>query len=217
MSNIEVVKCGSVNCFVIEGSLGAVLVDTGVEKYREYLLDKVKQYNIKLIILTHGHLDHISNAKFLADYFKAKIAMNKEDIALIKDNNKREIYSNGLLGYILKKVSLVSMKKTKIEEFEPDIYLEDNDDLSEYGIEGKIISLKGHTKGSIGLIINQNQAIVGDTLIDIIKPAKGVLAENFADLNKSLLKLKKFKIEKAYVGHGKEISGKKLAKIFDER
>ena len=109
------------------------------------------------------------------------------------------------------------MKKTKIEEFEPDIYLEDNDDLSEYGIEGKIISLKGHTKGSIGLIINQNQAIVGDTLIDIIKPTKGVLAENFADLNKSLLKLKKFKIEKAYVGHGKEISGKKLAKIFDER
>ena len=47
-----------VNCYVIRGENGDMLIDTGMEKYRDYIESWLTHYNIKLILLTHGHYDH---------------------------------------------------------------------------------------------------------------------------------------------------------------
>ena len=60
MSRIKRVHCGDVNCHLVQGEQGAILVDTGRAGYGEKLLPLCRQWDVRLIVLTHGHLDHWS-------------------------------------------------------------------------------------------------------------------------------------------------------------
>ena len=211
MCQIKTIKCGYVNCYLIIGKKNSILVDTGTEKYRDHILNELKPYKINLIILTHGHKDHIGNAYFLANYFKAKIAMNKNDISLSKDNSIHPLYVDNYLGSILLKKTMKDNYDRKIEEFDIDLYVDNNTSLKEFGIDGKIISLEGHTNGSIGVLLANNKTLIaGDALMNIIKPSPSALAEDFQKLTKSLEKINELNIDTIYVGHGKPINSKKF-------
>lgn len=212
MNKIITIKCGTVNCYIVSGEENAILVDTGVEKYRKNIIKEIKKYNIELIILTHGHIDHIGNTKYLAEYCGAKIAMNRNDYELSKNNLINTLYSKSLLGKILGKVSERDFKNVKIKNFEPDIFLEDNDSLIEYGINAKVLSLPGHTKGSIGVLIEDRDIIAGDVFMNFFKPQVSLIAEDFQVLCKSIEKIKSREINIIYVGHGKPILASQIFK-----
>ena len=38
------------------------------------------------------------------------------------------------------------------ERFTPDLHLADGDDLAQYGLEAAILSLPGHSRGSVGVL-----------------------------------------------------------------
>ena len=97
-----------------------------------------------------------------------------------------------------------------IEDFNVDIYLENNMSLAEYGFDCKVISLEGHTNGSIGILVNNTELIAGDTLTNIIKPSPSPLAEDFQKLTKSIEVINELNVTTIYVGHGKSINAKKF-------
>jgi glyoxylase-like metal-dependent hydrolase (beta-lactamase superfamily II) len=208
---IITIPCGNVNCYLIEGNNFAILIDTAREKYRKYLLERLKNYNIILIILTHGHIDHISNAAFLSKYFNAKIAMHSDDYKLSKNNSINNIYSNSLFGSIFKLISLRNFKKTSIEEFEPDLFLTDGQSLQEFGIDSTIIHLPGHTKGSIGVLVNDNELIGGDIFMNIIYPSETLIAEDIDMLRKSIRKIALLNLKLVYPGHGREFTSVRVS------
>lgn len=210
MCQIKTIKCGNVNCYLIINKNNCILIDTGTEKYREYLYNQLKPFNITLIILTHGHKDHIGNAYYLSKQFNAKIAMNKNDEALSKDNSIRPLYVDNYLGSVLLKRIMKENYEKTIEDFNVDIYLENNMSLTEYGFDCKVISLEGHTNGSIGILVNNTELIAGDTLTNIIKPSPSPLAEDFQKLTKSLEVINELNVTTIYVGHGKSINAKKF-------
>ena len=79
------------NIYVIRGIDGDILIDTGFIWMRKALVRWLDQFNIKLIILTHAHVDHIWNAKYLQDRYKCKIAMSEDDNAdLCQDYQQEE-------------------------------------------------------------------------------------------------------------------------------
>ena len=82
MTRIKRIPCGMVNCYLLTGKDGAVLVDTGETGYEEKILEACAGKNVRLIMLTHGHIDHIQNAAYLARELKAPIGMNEKDLAL---------------------------------------------------------------------------------------------------------------------------------------
>ena len=61
---IERIACGSVNCFIVEDGDDAILVDTGRLGYRDKVDKACEQVNLSLIVLTHGHIDHVQNAQY---------------------------------------------------------------------------------------------------------------------------------------------------------
>lgn len=67
------------------------------------------------------------------------------------------------MGKVLCYLSQKSIKSNHIEKFKPTIFLKDGDSLECFGIKGKIIALPGHTKGSIGIDVEQKELIVGDS------------------------------------------------------
>lgn len=206
---IKRLNFGMVNAYLISGENGTVLVDTGYLSNREKLISMLDGENLKLIILTHGHGDHISNAKYISEKFDVPIAMHKDDLGLARDNTIHKLYADTISGYLLKRVSELSLK-SRIDEFTPQIFLEDGMYLSKYGLPIKIIELKGHTAGSVGILVGEYDIIVGDTLMNFIKPSKAKIYENEQELMKSLNIIKETGVKTIHVGHGNSIDAKKF-------
>lgn len=205
-------RFGGDNCYVIENSGYAVLVDTGRNSTRGKLMAALKPWNIELILLTHGHFDHAYNAAFLAQKFDAKIAIHEADAKLVRDNRIHKINSRGLIGYFIKKVSVANINRTYPEPFEPAFYLQDGQDLRPFGIDAQIISLPGHTAGSIG-ILSGKVCIVGDTLMNICGASRARIAEDFRAVDRSIELLKRTDAEIFYPGHGGPVEQKRLWKL----
>lgn len=208
MSNIERIKCGISNCYLVYEGNHAVLVDTSLKQYRDKILETCKSKNVRLIVLTHGHADHIQNAAYLSEALDAPIAMHRADYELSKDNMTEPLYAHNILGKLILALSMKSLRHDKIQQFEPKVYLQDSDSLASYGVQARVIELPGHTKGSIGLIIGKTDIIVGDALMNMFYPSKSMLYGNREIMEKSVKKISDFKNVTIHFGHGKPVANK---------
>ena len=202
---------GNVNCYIVADNDNAILIDTGRKKYREKILEKCKEFHVSLIVLTHGHMDHCQNAAYLANALHIPIAMNKKDMDLIPDNRKQYLLAKTLLGKIVLSVSLSSFEKDSLKVFEPILYLKNGDDLSEYGIAAKVVELPGHTKGSIGIEIEDN-LFVGDALMNMFYPTVSMLYVDEQEMISSAKYISELGEKTIYFGHGKPKRNRKWVK-----
>ena len=207
---IEIINCGMVNCYLITGKNGSILVDTGNPGDGEKIYEMVKDKKVKLILLTHGHIDHIGNTAYLKEKLHVPVAMHEADYRLSKDNTLDKCIANTLIGKIVLAFSKPSFKK-KVVPFEPDLFMEDKDDLRKYGVSAEVIALPGHTEGSIG-VWTTNGVIVGDAMMNLIRPYGARLYSDKEKATKSLDKIKNTKVLMIYPGHGKPIEFERFFK-----
>ena len=212
MVKIHRIVGGNVNCYIVADNDRAILIDTGRKKYREKILEKCKDFHVSLIVLTHGHMDHCQNAAYLANALHIPIAMNKKDMNLIPDNRKQALLAKTFLGKIVLSVSLSSFEKDSLEVFEPTIYLKNGDDLSDYGVDAKVVELPGHTKGSIGIEV-ENNLFVGDVLMNMFYPTLSMLYVDEQEMLSSAKYISKLGDKTIYFGHGKPKTKSEMGKI----
>lgn len=212
MSKIHRIKCGNGNCYIVENGVSGVLVDTGKKEYADKVIEACKSYGVKLIVLTHAHLDHAENAAYISGTLGIPIGMNEKDYGLIKNNKNQSLYATTLLGKIVLSVSLSSVLLKPMQEFMPSVLLHDGDSLSEYGIDARIIELPGHTDGSIGIDIDDKHLIVGDALMNMFYPTVSMLFHNQDEMLKSAGKISSIGDRTIYFGHGKPVNNRKWVK-----
>lgn len=204
-ATITRIQSGNDNCFLVECGENAILVDTAREAARDKILEACKGRNIRLIVLTHGHVDHVQNAAFLSSHFNVPIAMHESDVPLISNNLTQPLYAHTITGKVVLSASIRSMNRDKIEQFSPSVMLKENDSLSEYGIPATIIELPGHTMGSIGVMVDGDgkELIVGDALMHLIGFAgRSMLYTNREMMDASANKISRSGAKTIHFGHG---------------
>lgn len=205
-TTVQPIRCGSVNCYLVKKGRSAILVDTGREAYREKILRLCtadEEMSVRLIVLTHGHVDHVQNAAFLANRLCVPIAMHEEDFPLIADNRRQMLSSKGLLGGIMLFATNRSFRKDSIPPFLADFYLKNGDNLSDYGVDAQVVTLPGHTRGSIGLRVGGSSLLVGDAMMNLPWPRPALVYHNRVALLRSTEKLRSLAPETVYFGHGR--------------
>ncbi len=100
-----------------------------------------------------------------------------------------------------KAIELFTRVFMSIDRFKADILVEDEMNLKEYGINAQILHLPGHSKGSIGVLTENNNLICGD-LFENRKRPRLYFIDNKKEIEYSLNKLDKYIIEDVYPGHG---------------
>lgn len=171
LRNVNMLSKGSVNCYVIRCMGGDVLIDTGRAEARDEIETWLSSYyDVKLIVLTHGHIDAAENAKYFSELYHAPIAMSRYDYPLIHDNLCRTHYITSLRGKLMENRIHTDMD-TPMDCFTPDYFVEDGMRLCDLDADGiymdsKIIALDGHTRGSIG-ILNGTDLYCGDALTTV--------------------------------------------------
>lgn len=208
MEKVERIKCGNGNSYIISNGNHAVLVDTCREKYREKILMACKPYQIRLLVLTHGHLDHVQNAAYLANRLQVPIAMCREDYELMNDNLIQLLEAKSILGKIVLAASIKGLQKDDIPAFSPTIFLSEGDKLDSYGISAKILSVPGHTKGSIAIDIAEKYLIVGDALMNMFYPTVSMLYHDRKTMLKSAKRIGQLGQRIIFFGHGKPVNNK---------
>ena len=86
------------------------------------------------------------------------------------------------------------------------VQVKEGDSLAECGINAKIIELPGHTKGSIGVDVEESHLLVGDALDNWIKPAMGHLYCDIDAIKKTQKKIKSLGKRTIYFGHGNPVT-----------
>jgi hydroxyacylglutathione hydrolase len=202
-------KLGSVNCYLVAATGGFVLIDTGssnrrAELERELTSAGCQPGDLKLIVLTHGDFDHTGNAAYLREKFGAKIAMHWDDSGMVEQGDMFWNRSSG--NAFLRPIAPLLFRFSKSNRFSPDFYVGAGNDLSEYGFDARVLSLPGHSLGSIGILAADGRLFCGDLLENSKLPATNSIMDDPAACEASLEKLQGFEIRAVYPGHGQPFS-----------
>jgi len=194
------------NCYLIRTEAGFFLIDTGIKKKRSQLEQELIEAgcspgDLKLVILTHGHMDHVGNAAYLRDKHGAKIAMHGGDSAMVESGDMfidtRGGIVIGLAGAFMKILGL-----SDYERFTPDIVLEDGQDLSPHGLDAAVIHTPGHSEGSICIHTAEGDLFCGDLFNNTKKPEKASIIQDPEKLEASVEKIRASEYKTVYPGHG---------------
>ena len=209
IENIYIKRFLYFNLYVIKGKNGDILIDTGFIGMRKNLKKWLDKFNIKLVILTHAHADHIWNASYIKKIYNCQIAIGKNDIENI-NNPKINSKPSKKIHTQWTKLMNYGMKKFIPEKFGIDIFLKNNQVIKRYGIDLKIISLPGHTNGSIG-VLYKNYLFAGDALVNRHKlPEIAYQNQNTDEAIASYEKIIQLSPKIVFVGHDKAIALDKL-------
>ncbi len=192
------------NCYVIgcENTKQGVIVDPGGDAQRIMQTVAKNGLDIKYIILTHGHFDHIGALQEVKEQTKAPVAIHGEDAHMLQDPGK----------------SLAALTGQNQGAVDPDILLKDGDVLKVGDLTLGIIHTPGHTAGGICIKIGRDVLISGDTLFEGSIGRTDLPSGDYDSLINSI-KTKLMVLEegtKVYPGHGgaTTIAGEKKSNPF---
>ncbi|MFX1266032.1 MAG: MBL fold metallo-hydrolase, partial [Promethearchaeota archaeon] len=111
---------------------------------------------------------------------------------------------NILVRPLISVITPIFFRFGRSERFTPDVYLEDGEKLSEYGLDARVVHMPGHSKGPVGIVTPEGDLIGGDLILKPEKSDKPQLNSIIDDLEVARLsvnKLKDLNIKTVYPGH----------------
>jgi hydroxyacylglutathione hydrolase len=218
-SEIVRIDLGGVNCYLLKAGDSFILVDTGIAAKRADLDRALKRAgcwpgSLRLILITHGDIDHADNGAYLQAKYGAKIAMHAADAGMVERgdmawNRKAQPDKVSIVFSVMMRIFGLFARPSQFARFKPDVLVEDGQSLSEYGTDAKVLHLPGHSKGSIGVLTAGGGLICGDLFY--IFPGF-VLIDDLAAHAASVAKLKAYHVETVYPGHGRPCPLKQFVK-----
>jgi len=149
----EILRVGPLqcNCSVIgdETSHEAMVIDPGDDV--QEVLDLIRQHHlqVKQIVITHAHIDHVGGAMKLRTATGAPILLNQNDYALLKMLDAQAAW-----------IGMPSPGKVDIDRS-----VTTGESVSAGSLTADILHTPGHTEGSICLYFAADKKLIaGDTL-----------------------------------------------------
>lgn len=198
-----------VYAFLLKGEK-TVIIDCGIPGSDKAILTTMSEHGIKssdlsLILLTHGHTDHMGASSVLRKITGAKTAIHRADADIMRTGRNPALHPTNLKGKIFSKVA-AEETVSGFTPYEPDILIDDELSLDDYGIDGRVIMTPGHTIGSISVLLGNGSIFVGDALMGGMmnrgKPNYPMYADDKAKAYDSIKRIISLSPKTVYTGHG---------------
>jgi glyoxylase-like metal-dependent hydrolase (beta-lactamase superfamily II) len=153
--NVKMIAVGPFqsNCFVVscDKTSEAIIIDAGDDADQILSFVRSTDLQVKLILNTHAHIDHVSALGPVVSALSAPVLMHE---------NEMPIYEHIAQHAVM--FGLVEPETVRIDRF-----VAGGDEISFGRLTGKIIDTPGHSPGGISLVFNDAEpprAFVGDVL-----------------------------------------------------
>ncbi len=181
------------NMYIWKNDNYAIVIDPHISEEAISYIGNYDDYHV-LILLTHEHADHISGINFFKEHFKNVVVIAQRACATSIKNvkNNRPIVLLTLLNDENYSEIMKAYKSWPLGAFYTDIQFQDVYQIR-WGIYNiKMISVPGHSPGSILIIMNNYIVFSGDYMIPNCKvilryPGGSVIDYNKITLPKLLL------------------------------
>ena len=177
------------NCYIVwdDDSKIGVVIDPGDEA--DIILKRVKELDIeiKYILATHGHFDHVGAVAPVKRELNAEFLAHKDDLFFIEDGENAASRWNIIIEQPPK----------------PDRFIGDGDTIKVGGCVFEVLHTPGHSPGGISFLHNA-MVFVGDTLFQSNTGRTDLRMGSFEDLEKSI-KTRLYNLPDdtiVYTGHG---------------
>jgi glyoxylase-like metal-dependent hydrolase (beta-lactamase superfamily II) len=205
------------NIYIVVNENGVVIVDAGFGNAAPIIIKKIRELrrapsDVRLIFLTHAHMDHVGGAAELRRLTGAPIALHRADIAKARAGKHNLPSGRGSTGKALEHTFNGLHLKFRYEAFEPDLFFDEGDTLREFGLNARVLRTPGHTLGSLTLALPERALLVGDAIINQFRVAMPLYGEDIALAFDSVRKIAELQPRILYSGHGKPFSGAALAR-----
>jgi len=209
---IHVKLFGTTRGYLIEGQ-GNILIDTGLAGSEKAILRwlhtiSVRPDEIRLIVLTHGHVDHAGSAFALKQATGAAVAVHHLD---------RSWVENGIVAWPTPATTWGRVARLILSPVKPllrftgvpvDVVVGDEGlSLAVYGVSGRVVHTPGHTLGSISVLLETGDAFVGSLAHNglplRLRPGLPIFADDVPGLRQSWRTLLDLGAHTIYLAHGR--------------
>lgn len=164
---------GVTNTYLIKSQIEDtyIMIDAGSLYKEKSFLRKIsklgiKPSQIKLIIITHAHFDHIGSLAEIKKHCACPVIMHAYEADIIKRGEVVIPPGTNMLGNIISHIGTSISPIFKFTPMDAEIKIEEDYALNAYGINGRIILTPGHTLGSLSVLLDDGSAFVGDLAVN---------------------------------------------------
>ncbi len=211
IKGVHIVPMGFANAFLIEGDDGLALIDAGYPHKETAVFEAIRRLGrspdqLKHLVLTHAHPDHIGSAAAIVRKTGARTYMHPLDIPIAESGGpfRPMTPAPGLLGPVLCK--LFFHPEERLDPVAIDQPLTPGDTLSVAG-GFDVIHVPGHCAGQVALLWRPGRMLfAADVCTNIIGLGDPIGFENLEEGRASQCKLASLSFDAAGFGHGKPIT-----------
>jgi glyoxylase-like metal-dependent hydrolase (beta-lactamase superfamily II) len=198
------------NVYLVIDGKELTVVDTGTGKNAQKIVKYVQELgfapgDVKTIVLTHYHMDHMGSAKELKELTGAKLAVHVEDADYVSGNAPFPKLKNILIRAA---TSLVKPAPAGV-----DVRLKDGDWVGKL----LIVHVPGHSPGSICLFDEEKKILFAGDTIRFDGEKVSAAPENFsldsAKVKESVRKIATLNFEILLPGHGEVLKPQASEKV----
>jgi glyoxylase-like metal-dependent hydrolase (beta-lactamase superfamily II) len=211
IEGVHIIPMGMANAFLIEGDDGLTLIDAGYPGKEAAVFGAIRGLGrspdqLKHLIFTHGHPDHIGSAAAIVRETGARTYMHPLDIPMAESGGpfRPMTPAPGLLRRVLCK--LLYHPNERLEQVAIDQPLTARETMPiAGGIE--VIHAPGHCAGQVALLWRPGRMLfAGDVCMNIMGLCDPVGFESLEEGRASQRKLATLSFDAAGFGHGKPIA-----------
>lgn len=185
---IHRIPVGIDNCYLLRGRT-TILIDAGAPGHvKDFMRGMVRLgislRQIELILLSHGHADHIGCLHQIQTLTEAEVAMHEADCAWVESGEPDLPPGATLWGHMLVGLGQV-LYRPRLYPCGVDYAITST--VSSlmtlgYGIPGQVVHTPGHSPGSISVLLDSGEVFAGDMAMNAwylrSKPGLPILAQD---------------------------------------
>jgi hydroxyacylglutathione hydrolase len=215
-----VISLGFVKVYLVPAEGGCALVDAGVPGQEDRILAGLAQHGLppealRLIFITHAHGDHMGSLKALAERTHARVVAHRNEAPTLTSGAALHPHGLTTAGKVMSAFMGRFVKAAAGFPCAPDVVVDDELSLAEFGVAGRAIHTPGHTAGSLTLLLDSGEAFSGDLCAKMSPLGRSYLPPFGDDLDTvyaSWRRLLDAGATTLYPGHGASIPAAELAK-----
>ncbi|MDR0649111.1 MAG: MBL fold metallo-hydrolase [Synergistaceae bacterium] len=219
------VKMPRVNAWLAESGGRWLLVDSGKPRTVGALFSGIASAgcnprDISLLVISHAHFDHVGGAGRLKRESGVPIAIHRSEADLLRTGGFE--ISDGLNGLGRYRAFLgrhvAPRRMFAFEPAEPDVIIDAERRMDDFGFAATIIHSPGHSRGSVSLLTDDGDLFCGD--LAITQPLPGIWSHmpiygsSVQDIKRSWRALLDRGAKHIYPSHGRDFKAEELEDLL---